>query len=546
MRLRGIALFAPALPAILLVGFAACTGDDPDTSGGGNTPGNDGGEAGTNPTAVTCGPGNTCANNAACVDGYCCDGACGGTCEACNVAGQEGKCTAVKGPPKHGKCDGDATGSCAGSCDGTKRDACTYPDVACGAPPSCAGGTASLAAKCKAGVCPAATSQVCSLGCLEEGCLGVTQVAAGYYHACAVLTDKRVRCWGENDQGQSGQSPIGMPEVKSPDQVSNITGAVMVAATFSTSCALLGDGTVRCWGNNVGGQLGIGTTDNTPHPTPAQVQGVTGATFLSGASAGHFCAIVAGGQIKCWGGNSSGQLGDGTVGANSPVPTTVCKPDVTPCEPATGATFVAGGDTHTCAIFAGGKVACWGSNSTGQLGQPVAVTSAPIGMFVPGGFTATYLTAGNQITCAASGGEAKCFGGGGGQGRLGNGQDTGVITVPTAVCTKQDCSTKLTGVTAVTTFDESSCGLANGGVRCWGSNTGGQLGDGNASASQNYAATQSIAAGVVAISSGGGAHYAVVVDGANRDVRCWGSEGSYQCGTGVDSKNRPTPVSPKW
>ena len=129
----------------------------------------------------------------------------------------------------------------------------------------------------------------------------------------------------------------------------------------------------------------------------------------------------------------------------------------------------------------------------------------PFPAFVAGGLTATYLTAGNQITCAASGGAAKCFGGNG-LGRLGDGLDDGDRSTPTAVCTKQDCSTHLSGVTAVTTFDESSCALAGGAVRCWGVNTGGQLGDGNASASQNYAATQAIAGGAVAVSSGGGAN----------------------------------------
>ena len=308
---------------------------------------------------------------------------------------------------------------------------------------------------------------------------------------------------------------------------------------------MLADKTIKCWGENSAGQLGIGTVDAVPHSTPALVVGINDATFVTGGSGGRFCAIVTGGAIKCWGGNTYGQIGNGVVGGNVPVPATVCQPGIAPCTPSSGATFVAIGDRHTCAAFAGGKVACWGYNQSGELGQPADALNHPLPTYVGGGLTATYLTAGNRITCAVSGGGVKCFGGNG-SGRLGDGQDTGDQFVPTPVCTKQDCSTLLSNATAVATFDESTCAVAGGSVRCWGRNSGGQLGDGNASAQQNYAATQAIAAGAVAVTSAGAANYAIVVDGANRDLRCWGAEGSFQCGNGVDSKDRLTPISPKW
>lgn len=495
---------------------------------------------------TACNATTPCANGV-CVDGVCCESSCTGLCEACNVPGQEGRCVAVSGKPHHGTCDGDATGPCAGACDGNNRAACTYPDTACGSP-SCAGGTATLATKCSAGKCPAAPTQPCALGCFEDGCLGVKQIAAGYYHACAALTDGKVRCWGRNNVGQTGQN--GTTPIVTPKEVPGLSNVTAVAATFQATCALLADKTVKCWGGNTSGELGrAGSIDasDTPHPVP-ELADLTGATFIAGGSGNTFCAIVANGAIRCWGANYYGQLGDGTAttaGKTSPV--TVCAPDSTnPCPASSGATFVASGDNHACAIFAGNKVACWGNNSQGQLGRTPTGGTEPTPKTVTG-LAATYLTGGNQLTCAAAtDGSAKCWGTNFGNGRLGNGMDDGVVTSPASVCTKQDCSTFLGGVTAITTYDESSCALASGAVKCWGINTGGQLGDGNASASQNYAATTAIAKDAVYVTSGGGANYAIVVDGANRDVRCWGNEGYNQCGDGTTSGARKTPIAPKW
>ena len=531
-----LAAFPPVLSVAFVAMVAACTGDDPTlVDPGGTSVGTDGGRT----PGVTCSGTAACANGSPCVDGFCCDGACTGTCEACNVAGSEGKCSAKKGAPRT-KCDGEQTGACAGSCDGTNRASCTFPEVTCGAG-SCAGGQATLPGLCKAGACQKGEQQACTLGCNADTCLGVKQLAAGYYHACAALTDGKLRCWGSNDSGQTGVD-VGTAVVPTPTEVSGISTAVQVAATFGSTCILLADKTVRCMGSNGSGQLGLGAADNIKHATPTTVPGLTDVTFIGGSSGGHYFTTT--GTIKCWGSNGTGQLGDGTSGGVKAAPVTVCQPGVSPCTPSTGATFVAGGDSHTCAAFAGGKVACWGSNASGELGQPVAAMN-PIPTFVTPATTATFLTAGNRATCAASAGGAKCWGSNG-LGILGNGTTGASSAVPVSVCTKADCSTLLSSVSGVATYDESACGVAAGAVKCWGTNSGGQLGDGNTTASQAFAATSAIASGAVYVTSGGGANYAIVVDRANRDVRCWGSEGSNQCGTGGTSTARPTPVSPKW
>lgn len=457
----------------------------------------------------------------------------------------------MKGAPTHGKCDGDATGACAGSCDGANRTACTYPEVECGQG-SCAGGKATLAPKCKAGTCPASAPQDCVAGCFENTCLGVKHLATGGYpgHACAAMTDGKLRCWGANGSGQCGFDAGFYKELTQPKEVPGLSNVTMVAATGGTTCVLLQDGTVKCFGGNGVGQLGRNLDpDNLAHPTPELVTGITAATFVAGGSGGTFCAIVAGGEIKCWGGNFYGQIGDGTsgTGTNKKAPVSVCAPGstTTACTKATGAKFVAGGDRHTCAIFAGDQVGCWGENDDGECGQtPSAPQVYP--KLVPG-LTATFLTAGNSVSCAASAGGAKCWGSNGIAGRIGNcDTSSNDFAVPQSVGASADCKQLLSGVTAVSTHDESVCSVANGAVKCWGTNSGGQLGDGNATASQSYAASTAIASGAGFVASGGGANYAIVVDGANRDVRCWGSESDSQCGTGTTSGPRKTPVAPKW
>jgi alpha-tubulin suppressor-like RCC1 family protein len=527
---------------VTLVGVIGCLGDDPASSSPSSS--SSGAEGGT-ALGAPCNATTPCSGGGVCVDGVCCENACSGVCEACNG---EGRCLPVSGAPKHGACNGEATGPCSGTCDGTDRSACKYPEVACGPAPSCAGGTVTPASHCKAGSCEALPTQKCSLGCFQEGCLGVKQVAAGSLHACALLTDGKVRCWGSNTSGQAGQDPATDP-VKSPVEVAGLSDVKAIAAASSATCALMADGTVSCWGYNGGGQLGRGAgTDTTPHYKSAPVTGISGATFLSTGVGAHFCAIVAGGEIRCWGGNDYGQLGNGTTASpGSTTPVVVCQPPASSssCTPSAGATFVTAGDRHTCAIFAGDKVACWGRGTSGELGRATSANDK-YPDFVAPSLAAKYLSAGKQQTCAVDAtGAVECWGTND-EGSLGNGSSTGTVVAPTPVCTKDDCTTHLAGSTAVTTFAASSCAISSGAVKCWGTNTGGQLGDGSATSSQTVAATSAILTGAEYVASGGAVHFAVVTEGANRDLRCWGNETSYECGVGKATVPRKTPVSPAW
>ena len=150
------------------------------------------------------------------------------------------------------------------------------------------------------------------------GITGALQVAAGDRHACVIGKDERVRCWGMNDAGQLGVKPDMTPR-KKPTSVPGVAGAKKLVAGEASTCALLVDGTVRCWGSNGEGELGLGTRSQEEAPT--RVGALEGVAQLCLAST-HACALTSQGKLLCWGSNAFGQLGDGTKERRS-VPTPV-------------------------------------------------------------------------------------------------------------------------------------------------------------------------------------------------------------------------------
>src|SRR2546426_691613 len=164
------------------------------------------------------------------------------------------------------------------------------------------------------------------------GTTGAVAVAARGYHSCALLGDGTVWCWGRNSDGQLGVTPSGSqcPTTpgffcsSTPVRATGITSAAAVIAGGYHTCALFGDGTAQCWGRNDDGQLGDGTF--TSSSTPVRVGGLTGAAAVS-AGILHTCALLANGTVKCWGAvgpnNDFGQLGNGaTTGSSTPVTVT--------------------------------------------------------------------------------------------------------------------------------------------------------------------------------------------------------------------------------
>jgi alpha-tubulin suppressor-like RCC1 family protein len=309
------------------------------------------------------------------------------------------------------------------------------------------------------------------------GITNTTAIAVGGGNACAVLAGGSIECWGANFDGELGNGTT--TASSTPVLVSGITNATAIAAGESNTCAVLVTGGVDCWGDNEGGQLGNGTSKgpdtcvNGPcSTTPVQVSGITNATAVTVGS-GFACALLAGGGVDCWGDEVYGVLGQGST-----PPPDICKNDrcsTTPL-PVTGisdASAIAAGVYHMCAALTGGSIDCWGWNSSGQLGNGTTSegNSTPTPAAVSGITSAVAISAGQQHTCAVlAGGSVDCWGENV-SGGLGNGSTTD-SSVPVPVQTISDASSTAAG-------NGDSCALlATGGIDCWGLNDNGQLGDG--------------------------------------------------------------------
>jgi alpha-tubulin suppressor-like RCC1 family protein len=364
------------------------------------------------------------------------------------------------------------------------------------------------------------------------GLTGAVQIAVGFQHTCALLDSGAAKCWGNNTAGQLGTTAgAAHPSPVTVTGFSAGVPAVAVDAGTSHTCAVLSNGTARCWGAGGSGRLGTGSTSN--RTTPGTVSGLTGATAISAGGA-HTCALVVAGTAKCWGSNAYGQLGNNSTTSHT-TPVTVSG--------LAGAIAVSAGGNHSCALLSNGTVKCWGLNSSGQLGDgtttsrhtPVTVkvssTTALSGVVA--------ITAGTSHTCAVlSNGTARCWGAGG-SGRLGNG----------STANKPYASTSVSGVTTSTTpsarFTSISAGgahtcarIANGTARCWGSGASGRLGNAS-TASHSTPVTVSGLTAVAQISAGGSHTCALLSNGT---ARCWGWGTYGQLGVNSTSSHT-TPVT---
>lgn len=136
---------------------------------------------------------------------------------------------------------------------------------------------------------------------------GAKQVVTGDRHACVVTKDKKVMCWGHNDAGQLGTKPDGDTH-KTPVVVAGVTSVAKLVTGEASTCALLEDGSARCWGQNSQGELGLGTKSSDERPGKLAADGVADVCIASA----HGCALGRSGTITCWGANAHGQLGDGS------------------------------------------------------------------------------------------------------------------------------------------------------------------------------------------------------------------------------------------
>jgi alpha-tubulin suppressor-like RCC1 family protein len=278
---------------------------------------------------------------------------------------------------------------------------------------------------------------------------GASAISVGCEYSCALLGTGSVKCWGGNEYGQLGQ---GDQEARG-DEPGELGAAlpaidlggspvVELTAGYRFVCARLASGAIKCWGRNASGQLGQGDLDHRGD-APGEMGSALGAIDL-GLPAGvsvvqlssgliHSCAVLASGSVKCWGGGLSGRLGNGSMANVGDEPDEMGSALVPIGLNGTGALAVSVGN-HSCVVLTGGAVKCWGENENGQLGL---------------GDTATRGDDPNELGAALPAVS------------LGTGR----------VATLVDLEARHTCVI-----------LDDGAVKCWGSNSYGQLGVGDTSA----------------------------------------------------------------
>jgi alpha-tubulin suppressor-like RCC1 family protein len=366
---------------------------------------------------------------------------------------------------------------------------------------------------CPAGVCEYPYQDVpCEHGCRDGACVAplLDQLEPGFSTTCALLRTGAVKCWGAGGQVGDGTteprtSPVGVLGLDA--------GVTSIAVGSNHTCATTTGGTVRCWGSNFFGQLGNGTRVDEPAPVTTTGVGPASRVFAGNQ---YGCALgTMGGIVSCWGNNAGGQIGNG-LQSNIEPPTVVAGlgPVVTL---ATGYDFV-------CAVVSGGAVQCWGNNTQGQLGGggPLVVASPPVE--VAGLDLAVGLAAGNTHACAITSlGGVLCWGDNT-MGQLGNGSGmSSSIPVPVAGFGAT--------VLAISAGAYHTCALTDlSEVFCWGLGESGALGQGTLASSPTP--TRVLASGFGRLAAGGRTTCSVTPTGG---ARCWG----LLHGNGADSS---TPV----
>ncbi|MCI0855492.1 MAG: hypothetical protein J4N98_02290 [Chloroflexi bacterium] len=401
---------------------------------------------------------------------------------------------------------------------------------------------------------------------------GATDVGAGFWFSCAAMNTGGVKCWGYNTAGQLGNGTF--QNQNGPVDVVGLAGPVATVSTgFAHTCIVTTSGDTQCWGGNYVGQLGDGTQLNKAQPVA--VVALPSDTSIVETGYDHTCALLVTGGMMCWGLGVLGQLGTDLINSNSPLTVGI------------GSVIaLSGGGQHTCAATVDGSLFCWGHNRQGQLGDgtglrfsawPVAVlplgtssaqiaaglgsfncvvtttasakcwgsgqlgdgsttlTTKPVQVFGLGSNVAA-LSVGDGYVCAVTTlGGIKCWGGNS-FGQLGDGTQLSRLT-------PIDVTGQTTGIADVTAGRSHTCALTTtGGVRCWGWNPNGQLGDGTQT-DQFTAMDVSGPGGATAVRVGG-QHTCAITGSAG--VQCWGSDGNGQLGavTTEDCDPHPIHVSP--
>lgn len=374
------------------------------------------------------------------------------------------------------------------------------------------------------------------------------KVVAGDGHTCVLQNDSTVKCFGRNQHGQLGNTTLS--NTATATTVAFEPGDVVkdITAGERHTCAILVGGSVKCWGVNRRGELGVATNAGTlqPNPVPLEVDlGVGAVAVAIDAGEEHTCVGLSDGTVKCFGNNQYGQLGTSTNNGNN-------DPNFTPQTASIGAgatpVSIAAGGTHTCVVLSDGVVKCFGSNYDGQLSTTlnngiVAANFNAITVDLGNGAVATEIGAGAYHTCVLlSDGMVKCFGRNdlGQQGNAANVGNTNANPTPTAV----DLAPGTTA-TSLAVGTEYSCVVSDAeDLLCFGLNYYGQLGFTANAGTLNANSTPTMAelgtgTNVRSVAAGREHSCALMVDGV---VKCFGRNSFFEIGlTPTNLSANPTP-----
>jgi cysteine-rich repeat protein len=364
------------------------------------------------------------------------------------------------------------------------------------------------------------------------GGLSATDLGLGDDHSCVVLSNGTVACWGDDDNGQLGD---GVADVDNSvaTLVPGLAAIVDVESGEDTVCALDGLGQVYCWGDNIDGQVGIGSVIDAPSPQLVALPSAAQAISLGDQ---HSCALLLTDQVFCWGEGSDFQLGSGDL-VPLHMPTEVMN------TPAVDLVAIESGGRGVCVISAANERYCWGYSEEGQLGfaPNYQLAPAPVSFSGPLSELVLGLPEERGVMCGVLlDGTAECTGDGT---LVSTSTVTGAaglfepipyhLTVPTLL-------PALSGVQDLDMGDSFACFTTTTNVQCWGDNSQRQLGQGGTGTADILVPTPVMGLGVVDELELGAQHACVRTGGA---VQCWGNNSDFQTGEPTAITDQSLPVT---
>ncbi len=352
----------------------------------------------------------------------------------------------------------------------------------------------------------------------------LNQLVSGENNSCGITKSGQLRCWGANGSGQIGKGSASSNEC-TPFNVDVSTNYIQLSKGTNHTCGITNAGVLKCWGANDNGQLGDGTKVSKASPVTID-SGVNYSQVVLSKNSNYSCAITTNGVLKCWGLNSSGQLGDGTL-LDKSIPIVV--------DPNTTYTKISLSYDYICGITSAGNLKCWGSNSLSKIGDGTT-TNVINPKLIDEGVTYQKIITGNLSTYGiTSDGVLK----GWGYQHSGLGTGDNGSKLPTVI----DAGVKYSQV--ITSFNSNhSCAITNSGVlKCWGRNDYGQLGTGN-TVSQNKPQVIDSGVNYLKVFIRGDLTCGITTDNS---LKCWGRNDNGELGDGGDPSFMMRPLNiMKW